>query len=162
VDFSSAPAVVATSVPSSPLPADASSPPTDARPRTRIQAGIRKPKVYTDGTIRYGCYTSTGEPSNLDEALRDKKWHDAMDIEYEALMKNKTGHLVPPQKGRNVIDCRWVWKVKRKADGSLDKYKARLVAKGFKQRYGVDYEDTFSFVVKMATIRIILSIAISR
>jgi hypothetical protein len=114
VDFSSAPAAVATSVPSSPLPTDASSPPIDARPRTQLQAGIRKPKVYTDGTIRYGCYTSTSEPSNLDEALRDKKWHDAMDIEYEALMKNKTWHLVPPQKGRNVIDCRWVWKVKKK------------------------------------------------
>jgi hypothetical protein len=132
------------------------------RPRTHLQAGIRKPKVYTDGTIPYGLYTSTGEPHNLDEALADTNWHNAMDIEYVALMKNKTRHLVPPQKGRNIIDRRWVWKVKRKTDRSLDKYKARLVAKGYKQRYGVDYEDTFSPVVKMATIRIILSIAVSR
>jgi histone deacetylase 1/2 len=132
------------------------------RPQTHLQAGIRKPKVYTDGTIPYGLYTSTGEPHNLDEALADTNWHNAMDIEYVALMKNKTRHLVPPQKGRNIIDRRWVWKVKRKTDRSLDKYKARLVAKGYKQRYGVDYEDTFSPVVKMATIRIILSIAVSR
>ncbi len=47
-------------------------------------------------------------------------------------MKNNTWHLVPPTKGLNIIDCKWVYKIKRKADGSLDRYKARLVAKGFK------------------------------
>jgi hypothetical protein len=77
-------------------------------------------------------------------------------------MKNKTWHLVPPDKVKNVIDCKWVYKVKRKVGGSLDRYKARLVAKGFNQRYGIDYEDTFSPVVKAATINIILSIRVSR
>jgi histone deacetylase 1/2 len=89
-------------------------------------------------------------------------WKEAMDVEFNTLMKNKTWHLVPPVKGSNIVDCKWVFKEKRKADGSLDKDKARLVAKGFKQRYGIDYEDTFSPVIKMSTIRTILSIAVSK
>lgn len=85
-----------------------------------------------------------------------------MDTEFSALLKNNTWHLVPPQKGKNVIDCKWVYKIKKKDDGTIDRYKARLVAKGFKQRYGTYYEDTFSSVVKAATIRLVLSIAVSR
>lgn len=150
----------------SPLTGGSSAPDTavvePARPVTHLQRGIRKQKVYTDGTVRYGMLTTTGEPQNLDEALTDKNWKDAMDAEFTALLENKTWHLIPPSHGKNVIDCKWVYKIKRKSDGSLDRYKARLVAKGFKQRYGIDYEDTFSPVVKAATIRTVLSIAVSR
>jgi histone deacetylase 1/2 len=130
--------------------------------RTRLQHGIRKPKTYTDGTIRYGCLTATGEPINLEEALSNTNWKNALDVEYMALMRNKTWHLVPPEKGQNLIDSKWVWKIKRNADGTIDRYKGRLVAKGYKQRYGIDYEDTFSPVVKSATIRLVLSVAVSR
>jgi len=139
------------------------SPPAPAplRPVTRLQRGIQKKKIYTDGTVRYGMLASTGEPTDLADALQDKNWKHAMNSEYEALMRNKTWHLVPPQRGTNVIGCKWVYKIKRKSDGSLDRYKARLVAKGFKQRYGIDYEDTFSPVIKAATIRVILSLAVS-
>ena len=142
-------------------PSASSAPTADTCPRTRLQSGIRKAKAYTDGTIKYGFLTSSGEPQNLDEAMDDRNWKAAMDSEYLALMKNKTWHLVPPKKGINIIDCKCVYKVKRKSDGSLDRYKARLVAIGFKQRYGIDYEDTISPVVKTTTIRIILSIAVS-
>ena len=77
-------------------------------------------------------------------------------------MRNKTWHLVPNRKGKNIIDCKWVYRIKKKADGSIDRYKSRLVAKDFKQRYGIDYEDTFSPVVKAATIRLVIAIAVSR
>ena len=85
-----------------------------------------------------------------------------MHSEYDALLRNETWHLVPPLPSQNVIDCKWVYKVKQKSDGTVDRYKARLVAKGFKQRYGLDYEDTFSPVVKAATIRLVLSLAVSK
>ena len=137
--------------------------PVPQRPVTRLQQGIRKPKIYTDGTIRYGQLAATTEgPIDLQHALADRNWKHAMDVEFDALIKNKTWHLVPPKRGRNVIDCKWVYKIKRRSDGKIDRYKARLVAKGFKQRYGIDYEDTFSPVVKAATIRLVLSLAVSK
>jgi hypothetical protein len=84
--------------PSEHILAPGSCAPDPPRPKTRLQSGMRKPKVYTDGTIKYGCFTTSGEPHSLDEALNNKNWKDAIDIEYMALMKNKTWHLVSPQK----------------------------------------------------------------
>ena len=135
---------------------------TTSRVMTRLQKCIRNPKIRKDGTIPYGMLCISGEPAKLSDALKDPKWKKAMDEEYGALMKNKTWHLVPGQRGKNIIDCKWVYRIKRKANGSIDRYKARLVAKGFKQRYGIDYEDTFSPVVKAATIRLVLAIAVFR
>jgi hypothetical protein len=85
-----------------------------------------------------------------------------MDSEFSALVRNKTWDLVPPASRRNLIDCKWVYKMKQKSDGSIDCYKAHLVAKGFKQRYDIDYDDTFSLVVKFATIHLVLSVVVSR
>jgi hypothetical protein len=135
-----------------------------SRPVIRAQCRVHHPKVYTDGTIRYdklSFLTNTGEPTSIDEAIGDKNWKAAMDLELDALMKNKTWHLVLPMKGGNIVGCKLVYKIKWKQDGSLDRYKARLVAKGFKQRYDIDYDDTFSPVVKIATFHIVLSIVVS-
>lgn len=137
---------------------------TSQRPITHLQHGISKPKTYTDGTIRWGMFVmaATEEPTSVADALHDPRRVAAMDSEHQALLRNKIWHVVPPPKGKNVIDCKWVYRVKKKADGTVDRYKARLMAKGFKQRYGIDYEDTFSPVVKAATVRLIFSIAVSR
>jgi hypothetical protein len=75
---------------------------------------------------------ASDEPRDLYDALSSVKWKQPMDMEVDALHKNSTWHLVPPKPGFNVIDCKWVYKLKRKAYGSIDRYKARLVAKGFK------------------------------
>jgi hypothetical protein len=73
-------------------------------------------------------------------ALADPKWKAAMDEEYSALVNNKNWHLVPARDATNVIDCKWIYKIKRWADGTVDRFKARLVAKGFKQQYCIDYK----------------------
>jgi hypothetical protein len=130
------------------VPPSASSP----RPATCASQGIRRPKQYSDGTIRWLLSAIKTEPTNLQAVLADPKWKQAMDEEFQALQTNQTWRLLPPKHGTNVIDCRWIYKVKHKADGYVDRYKARLVAKGFKQHYGIDYEDTFSAVVKIATV----------
>lgn len=98
--------------------------PPARRPATRLQSGIRKPKVITDGRIPFGNPV-TLEPTKLQDALGDAKWKGAMDQEFMALLKNKTWHLVPPQQGKNVINCKWVYKIKKRVDGTIDGYKAR-------------------------------------
>lgn len=93
--------------------------------------------------------------------MKDPKWREAMDHEFNALMQNGTWELVP-QTSQQPIGCKWVFRVKRNSDGTIAKYKARLVAKGFLQQFGKDYFDTFSPVTKPVTIRTILSIALSQ
>ena len=83
-----------------------------------------------------------------------------MDSEYNSLLKKKTWSLVPLPSSKKVVHCKWAYKIKRGSDGSIARNKVRLVVKGFLQQYGLDYEETFSLVVKPATVRIILALAI--
>jgi hypothetical protein len=84
------------------------------------------PKQYNK-MVRYANLITMGEPNNLDEALRIFFWKNAMDNEYSALIENKTWPLVLTQ--QNVIDFKWVYKIKHRDDDSIVRYKARLVSK---------------------------------
>jgi hypothetical protein len=93
--------------------------------------------------------------------MTDPKWQEAMNSELQALIDNQTWSLVPLPPGKRLISCKWVYRIKRKADMSVERYKARLVARGFTQNAGIDYHDTFSPTAKMVTVRCLLAIAAS-
>ena len=80
--------------------------------------------------------TSENEPKLYSEAKGISEWENAMIEEISALEKNDTWELVPKPHDADLITCKWVYKVKKKADGRIDRHKARLVARGFSQQYG--------------------------
>lgn len=92
--------------------------------------------------------------------LPSAPWRAAMAYEINALLKQETWTLVPRNTTQNIVGCRWAYKIKRRSDGSIDRYKDRLVAKGFHQKPGVAYHDTFNIVVKFTTIRLVLSLVV--
>ncbi|KAL0301676.1 UNVERIFIED_CONTAM: Retrovirus-related Pol polyprotein from transposon TNT 1-94 [Sesamum radiatum] len=102
---------------------------------------------------------SSDEPECYEEAKGCLEWEIAMQDEIEALRRNDTWELVPKPENSQPVTCKWVYRLKKKSDGTIDRYKARLVARGFSQSYGLDYEETFSPVAKMVTVRSIFSLA---
>lgn len=106
--------------------------------------------------------TSIDEPKTYNQAVRHDCWKNAMNAEIKALQENNTWELTDLPSGKTPIGCKWVYTIKLKADGSIERYKARLVAKGYTQQLGIDYIETFSPVARITTIRTLLPVASSR
>ncbi|GKV49332.1 hypothetical protein SLEP1_g56087 [Rubroshorea leprosula] len=125
---------------------------------TRSQDGTRKVRHLPS---LVSTTLSLIEPKTFAQAVRQPEWCTAMAEEYNALLSNNTWDLVPSPPTVNIVGSRWVYRIKQKSDGTIERFKARLVAQGYTQQPGVDYDDTFSPVVKPVTIRTVLTLAIS-
>ncbi|XP_042946557.1 uncharacterized protein LOC122279793 isoform X1 [Carya illinoinensis] len=111
----------------------------------------------------FSCFTSQVSklsiPKTLQDALSDPGWRTAMESEMDALHHNRTWDLVPLPPSKQPVGCKWVYTIKFHPNGSVERLKARLVAKGYTQTYGIDYEETFSPVAKISSVRVLISLA---
>ncbi|PKI60600.1 hypothetical protein CRG98_019076 [Punica granatum] len=115
--------------------------------RIWMRRGNSGPKPEKNGKRR----AQFREPASYQEAVRDRRWRDAMGEEIRALELNETWMIEQLPPGKHPIGCKWIYKVKCRADGSVERYKAQLVAKGFTQIEGIDYHETFAPVAKLVT-----------
>ena len=126
-----------------------------------------RPGVITSEWWNYINYVSAStidvdEPNNIKEAyngLNAIQWKNATYEEYNSLMKNHTWDSVELAEGKNIVGCKWIFKVKQNVDGSVDRCKAGLVAQGFSQQAEEDYDDIFAPVARYSSIRSVLAIA---
>lgn len=93
-------------------------------------------------------FSQERKPTSYHEAVHDPRWIDAMKHEIQALEDNHTWVITQLSKDKRAIGCKWVYKIKYKADGKVDRFKARFVAKGYNQKEGLEYQDTFSQLLK--------------
>ena len=125
----------------------------------------RKPsrKIIETAELNYAYMTSliteTDETKNVMDALNDPNWVTAMESEMKSLKENETWDLVPRPSGVNIVGSRWVFKIKRNSDGSIQRYKSRLVAQGYTHVEGVDYNEVYSPVARFSAIRSLLAVA---
>lgn len=140
-------------------------PPETQAEERRYPQRERKAKDYGDYYLYKVTEGHSDDPLTVEEALsrNDKdKWQEAIDAELDALKKNGTWTLVKPDQSLNnfnVVDSKWIFKIK-KEPGGKERYKARLVARGFTQKYGLDYTETFSPVIRHSTLRLLFAIAV--
>lgn len=119
-------------------------------------------KVRIQNTKEAANFVSAPDPKSLKEVHMSEnvdEWMEAMNTEMELLNKNKTWDIVDRPEDKDIIGCRWIFKTKRKPDGTVERRKARLVAQGYTQVYGVDYFETFAPVAEISSIRILYAIA---
>lgn len=126
----------------------------------RDRSQIQKPIRFNDCVM-----LAEDEPTTIEEASNSpnkENWIFAMKEELRSLAESKTWELTDLPEGRKPIENRWVFKIKRNVDGKIDRFKARLVAKGFSQKFGIDFQETFSPVVRWDTVRILISVSANK
>jgi hypothetical protein len=99
------------------------------------------------------------EPENFEESMKEESWRKAMEDEIEVIKKNRTWKLVDRPQDKEIIGVKWIYKVKYNVNGSVQRNKARLVAKGYSQQLRVNFHETFAPVVRLDTVRAIISLA---
>lgn len=99
------------------------------------------------------------EPMNYAQAVKDRNWKEAMEREMQSIEENNTWKLTELPPGKKVIGLKWIFKLKKDAEGKIIKYKARLVAKGYVQEHGVDFDEVFAPVTRLETVRLLLALA---
>ncbi|GKE26579.1 ribonuclease H-like domain-containing protein [Tanacetum coccineum] len=118
---------------------------------SKLKYGIEKHVNYSKLNAANYCFATTlnksVEPTTYYDVVKDVKWVEAMNNEIEVLIRNNTWTLTDLPIGRKTIDNKWIYKIKYKASGQVDKHKARVVAKGFSQIEGIDFDETFSPVL---------------
>ena len=102
------------------------------------------------------------KPQFYHQAVHFPQWREAMKAELDALESTNTWSVVTLPPGKHPIGCRWIYKIKYRSDGSVERYKARLVAKGYTQQEGVDFIETFSPVAKLITVKVLLALTASQ
>jgi len=146
---------------------------TNLLPEPLIIRGRGRPKIIRTGKpgrprkqfheAKIVMSLSTEIPATLEEAINSKekeKWLEAMNSEIKSLNDCNTWILVDKTHDMHVISCKWVFNIKRRQNGEIDRYKAQLVARGFEQRSGIDYKEIYAPVARIETIRLMLALSI--
>ena len=107
--------------------------------------------------------TIESDPLTYEDAMKSQDaafWKEAINDEIDSIMGNQTWKLVDLPPDYNPISCKWIFKKKKKVNGTIERFKERLVAKGFIQKEGFDYFDTYTPVARIATIRVLIALAL--
>src|SRR5690606_34163289 len=148
-----------TTIRDAPRPVQDSSPSSSSESEQSQNSESAEEGVVATATAQLGSST---EPKTLNSAKSRPDWPEwevAVQEALDSLKENPVWNEVDRPKGRKVVDSIWVFKIKHNADGSIDRYKARLVAKGFTQIKGLDFDETFSPVVRYDTLRLLLALS---